>query len=238
MSRPAHLHSDDNDLLAFLAGYVSPHKLDLFDRILEERTRWITLVLENVYREHNASACLRTSDAFGLQDVHVVEDRVRFRPDGEVALGASKWLTLERHADTAQCLAVLRERGYRIVATSPRAEARPLDEFDVNEPVALLLGTERQGLTRTALDGADDLLRIPMYGFTASFNLSVSAALCLHHFVTRLRRTEIDWRLTHAERDVLRREWIRAAIGPAKLPAYERRFAAERAAAGTDGGTR
>lgn len=221
--------SNDPELTAFLEPFVSKHKRSLFDRVLEERTRWLTVVLEDVYQGFNASACLRSCEGFGVQDVHVVERRRDFKPDGQIAVGAPKWLTMHRHLSTPECYADLRERGYRIIATAPREDARPLAELDLDRPAALVFGTEKEGLTAEAIDGADETVFIPMHGFTESLNVSVCVALCLRDLTIRLRRddTTVDWHLTAEERAIVRAAWIRNAIGY-RLPAYERRFRLER----------
>lgn len=221
-----------DELTVFLESFVPERKRALFEQLLGERTRWVTVVLEDVYQEYNASACLRSCDGFGVQDVHVVERRNTFEPDGQIALGSTQWLTLHRHDSTPDCLADLRERGYRIVATSPNEESRPLDELDVDAPLALLFGTEMRGLSETALAGADETVHIPMQGFTRSFNVSVSVALCLWHVTTRLRASTLEWRLSPEDRAAVHREWIRAAIGD-RLPAYEQRWEEQRTTTAT-----
>ena len=99
--------------------FFSQGKRELFDRLAPLRTRHISVVLEDVYQSHNASAVLRSCDCFGVQDVHVVEARNPFNPAGDVAVGSSKWVDYSRHASIGQAYDTLRRRGYRIVATLP-----------------------------------------------------------------------------------------------------------------------
>ncbi len=218
----------DPDETEYLAEFLTPRRKALFERVLAERTRHVCLVLEDVYQEHNASACLRSSDVFGVQDVHVVEDENEFRPDGEVALGASRWLTLKRYGRTTDCLRELRRRGYRVVATSPSDDATPIDEFDVSRPAALVFGSELPGISSEMAAAADETVRIPMYGFTESLNVSVSVALCLQHVARELRASSVDWRLSRDEREELFGEWVRTSLGP-KRESFERRFEQDRA---------
>lgn len=213
----------DDDFTAFLEPFVSEGKRELFDSNLGDRTRWITVVLEDVYQQYNASACLRSCDGFGVQDVHVVEDRNTFEPDGQIALGAAQWLTMHRHDSTAECIDALHRDGYRVVATSPHGRSRSLAELAVDRPTALVFGTEMRGLSEEALELADETLHIPMRGFSESFNVSVCVAVCLWQLTQRMRATGVDWRLSAAERAALRGAWIRSAIGE-NLPAYERRW--------------
>lgn len=222
--------TDDSQaaLLVYLSGFVTEHKLRVFDERLRERTRHLTVVLEDIFRPHNASACLRSCDAFGVQDVHIIENRYRFRPNKDIERGSARWLTLHRHNETGdntpQCIARLRERGYRIVAACPHGQTVPLEEFDVSRPAALFFGTEAEGLSPGMLAAADERVRIPTYGFAESLNISVAVAVSMHHLSFRLRQSDVDWRLPPAEMAELRLAWVRTAIGKRRLPAIEAAF--------------
>lgn len=198
-----------HDLIGFLSPMVLEQRLALFDRVLEQRTRRITVLLENIYQAQNASAVLRSCECFGVQDVHAVEQRNRFVVDSEVDMSASKWLSLHHYTDTAQAVDILRQRGYRIVATSPHASAQTPESIDLDAgPIALMFGTERTGLSPQAMQLADEHLLIPMYGFIESFNISVSAAICLHTLTHRLRASGLPMGLSALERDDLRLRWL------------------------------
>ncbi|MFQ5731750.1 MAG: TrmH family RNA methyltransferase [Planctomycetaceae bacterium] len=215
-------------LLEFLSGFVTGNRLRLFDDNLRQRTRHVTVVLEDIFQPHNASACLRSCDAFGVQDVHIIENRYEYRLNPDIELGSAQWLTLRRHFsgddNTAVCIRDLREHGYRIVATSPRSDTHPLAECDVTRPAALLFGTEHEGLSETALNLADERVRIPTYGFAESLNISVAVAVALHHFTTQLRNSTVDWRLSESERNQLKLAWVRRTIGGKRLPIIEAEF--------------
>jgi tRNA (guanosine-2'-O-)-methyltransferase len=172
----------DPGLADYLSRFVTPDRLERFGEVLAERTRYITVAVEDIYQPHNASAVLRTCDAFGIQDVHIIENRNIYRLNPSVELGTAQWLTLHRHRgpenNTEAAINHLRSTGYRIVATSPHARQQELEALDLNAgPVAVLFGTEKEGLSETALSLADEYVAIPMYGFVESFNISVSAAL-------------------------------------------------------------
>src|SRR5690606_6445657 len=126
----------------------------------------------------NASACLRSCDCFGVQDVHVIENEHEFRVSRMISVGAAQWLSLHHHTTQAQntltCIARLREQGSRIVATASSDDATPLEDLDVTPPTALLFGTEKAGLSPEALEQADEVLCVPTYGFTESLNVSVA----------------------------------------------------------------
>jgi len=214
--------TDKKKLVEFLGGFVTSERMDLFRRIVEERTRYITVVLEDIYQPHNASAVLRSMDCFGIQDAHIIENSNEYRINPDVALGASKWLELNRYnqgdANTRQAIHLLKKKGYRIVATTPHQQDVGLPDFDL-EPgkVALLFGTELRGLSDTALSMSDEYLRIPMYGFTESFNISVSAAIILYHLREKLNHSHIPWQLSPQEKTELLLEWLRKSIKRSEL---------------------
>ena len=168
---------------------VSENRRALIDRIAPLRTRHITVALEDVYQSHNAAAVLRSCDCFGIQDVHVVERNNPFTPAGDVAVGSSKWVDYYSYPDIQSAYAELRCRGYRIVATTPHTNDTLITDLDISTPVALIFGTELTGLTPEAIDLADEYVKIPMYGFTESFNISVSVALSLFNLTERLRHS-------------------------------------------------
>lgn len=208
---------NEKALIEYLSGFVTPQRRGLFDRVLEERTRYITVVLEDIYQPHNASAVLRSMDCFGIQDAHIIENSNEYRINPDVALGASKWLNLIRYnqssANTTAAIDRLKSQGYRIAATTPHQNQVTLPDFDL-EPgrVALLFGTEMQGLSQTALDQADEFLKIPMYGFTESFNISVSAAIILYQLKQKLANSEIAWHLSPGEKQHILLEWLKKSI--------------------------
>ena len=174
------------ELITHLSPLVTNNRWNRFQEVLAERTQYITVVLENIYQPLNASAVLRSVDCFGIQDVHVIENYNEFTPDREVAMGSSRWLNIQRYNEeensTLHCIQKLKKEGYRIVATTPHKNNCNLQDFDLTKgKTALLFGTEMEGLTDVALQESDEFLKIPMYGFTESFNLSVAAGVCLQH---------------------------------------------------------
>jgi len=171
---------------------VSENRRQLIDRIAPLRTRHIAVALEDVYQSHNAAAVLRSCDCFGIQDVHVVEHNNPFNPAGDVAVGSSKWVDYYSYPDIEAAYKELRRRGYRIVATTPHTNDTLITDLDISTPVALIFGTELTGLSQQAIDLADEYVKIPMYGFTESFNISVSVALSLFNLTERLRHSQLN----------------------------------------------
>lgn len=193
--------------------FFSENKRALFDRLAPLRTRHISVVLEDIYQSHNASAVLRSCDCFGVQDVHVVEARNPFNPAVDVAVGSSKWVDYYRYNSIQDVYRNLHAKGYRIVATLPHENDTMIGDLDISQPTALVFGTELTGLTQEAIDGADAYVKIPMYGFTESFNISVCAALSLFSLTERMRRdTSLQWRLSDDDLLDLKLHWAMQAV--------------------------
>ncbi len=206
----------EKDLIVYLESFLTERRRALFRRVLDQRTRYLTVVLEDLYQPHNASAVLRSCECFGIQDVHIIENRNQYTVNPDIALGSSKWLNLikynNREDNTTAAIHTLKEQGYRIVATVPGEDATPLETFDLAAgKAALLFGTELTGLTETAVSLADEKLVIPMYGFTESFNISVSAGIILSHLVFRLHKTK-GWQLSPEEKEAIYLEWLKNSI--------------------------
>ena len=207
----------NSQLIEYLSACMTPERWNLFQQIITERTRHLTVVLEDIYQPHNASAVLRSCDCFGVQDVHVIENRNEYEVNPEVSLGASQWLNINRYNEkdeknSKRCVERLRSAGYQIVATSPHVDGQDTESISLHRPLAILMGTEGRGLSRTLLQEADIQLRIPMYGFTESFYLSVSAAIILNRLTERLRKSNLNWQLSSDEQEEILLQWMRRSI--------------------------
>jgi len=203
----------DPEFSAHLQSIVTSARLERMNQVLAERTRWIGVFLEDIYQAHNASAVLRTCDALGIQNVYTLEERNSLRINPEIALGSAQWLSLHRSKKEASgpsdIYEHIKSEGYRLVATSPHADSCTIDTLDLEKgKLVLMFGTEKNGLSDEALAAADEHVRIPMFGFVESFNISVSAAICLANLSLRLRTSNLDWRLTQDEQDQLLYSWM------------------------------
>ncbi|MDG0974148.1 MAG: RNA methyltransferase [Crocinitomicaceae bacterium] len=217
----------NEQLLEFFYSIITESKRAKFDKIAAERTRHLTVIIENVYQEQNASAIVRSCDCFGIHDIHAIEKDNSFSVNREIAMGAGKWVNIQHHQDpkfpTTTALNKLKQKGYRIVATTPHEEDTNIDELDLTQPTALLFGTEKMGLSEAALSQADAYVRIPMYGFSESFNVSVSAALCLHSLRQKLEKMPAEhWKMTHEEQVEVKLDWCRNILR--NVEASERDF--------------
>lgn len=197
----------DHNLLEYLEARITPERKERFLKILALRTRFLTVALEDVYQMHNASAVIRSCEAFGIQEAHLIEGRFGNRLDKNIAMGAEKWVDIYRHKSSKACMRELRARGYRIVATVASDKASSLHNFNLNTPTALFFGTEKDGLSPEVLEEADAAVYIPMHGFTESLNVSVAAAILLQHLRERLNTSDLDWKLSEKEVLEKRLDW-------------------------------
>ena len=197
-----------------LSEFALHERVRLLRCRLEQRTRYLAVCLENIYQSQNASAVLRTCDAFGVQDVHVVEHLHEYRINPDVSLGSEKWITLNRYSEPSdKVVERLRGNGYRIIATCPSENGVSLNEFDLAAgKCVLIFGTELTGLSDEVLSRADEFLYIPMRGFVESLNISVSAAIILHELTSRLRELNLAWQLSDEERDMLMLHWLKLSV--------------------------
>jgi len=199
-------------ILDHLQEYLTPRRKALFEKVLAQRTNHLTVVAQDVYQLHNTSAVVRSCDVFGIQNIHVIEENIPRRIDKEIAMGAQKWVDINRYTSTTDCLKSLKEKGYQIVATSPHEDSHLLDDFDVSKPAALFFGTEKDGLSQEVMSEADATIKIPMVGFTESLNISVSAAIILQSLTTKLKNSDITWEFTEEEKDQIRMDWTKKTI--------------------------
>lgn len=210
------------EIIQHLSKIVTPERYALFKKVVEDRTNYITVLLEDIFQPHNASAVLRSCDCFGIQNIHIVENRNEYNVNPDVALGSSNWLNLHTYNNkdhnTEDAVIALKKKGYRIIATTPHSNDVNLEDFDISKgKFALLFGSEMPGLTKTALNLADEYLKIPMFGFTESFNISVSAAIILHHLSHELRQSDIDYKLNDIEKDNLILNWLKNSVKKSDL---------------------
>ena len=204
-------------LLNYLEEFITENRKALFLSVLRQRTRHFTIVLENIYQQHNTSAVVRSCDIFGIQDLHVIENTYASKVSRHVARGAQKWLTFHRYNtnanNTVSCFQRLRKDRYQIIATTPNHHnSCSLHDFDFTKKSAFVFGAEKKGVSDSVMEYADGFLKIPMVGFTESLNISVAAAIILESVTTRLRNSKLDWKLSDEEMMSLYQEWIEKSI--------------------------
>lgn len=206
----------DEKFLNYLEEFVTDKRKETFAKVLAERTRHFTVVLEDIFQPHNSSAVIRSCDIFGVQDVHVIQNKYSSKVSKHVAKGSQKWLDIKKYnqsaTNTQDCLDDLRNDGYQIIATTPHNESCFLHEFDITKKSAFVFGVEKEGVSEYTMNQADGFLKIPMVGFTESLNISVAAAIILQDITTKLRASNIQWQLSEQEKALLYYEWVQKSI--------------------------
>jgi len=202
----------DIKLLEHLEGFLTENRKDKFTKVLSQRTKHFTVATEDVYQLHNTSAVMRSCDVFGIQELHIIEEQNSKDIDREIAMGAQKWVDLNRYHSVKDALKDLKARGYQIVATTPHEKDSELSEFDVTKKSCFFFGRETEGLSQEVIDQADCFLKIPMVGFTESLNISVSAAIILQDTTTKLKASDVSWQLSEEEQLEKRMDWCKKTI--------------------------
>jgi len=210
------------ELVDYLSEFISENKRSKIEQVLAMRTRHMTLAVEDVYQPHNASAVVRTCDSYGIQEMHIIENRNKYTISTDVASGSAKWVDLVQHNkeenNTVSCIKHLKSKGYKVIATTPHNNDVPLDELDINSPIALLFGNEQEGLSQEAIDLSDGFVKIPMFGFTESLNISVSAAICMHALISKIHKLDPAlWKLSEEEKLNIKLRWVKSIIKKSDL---------------------
>ena len=220
-----------SELITHLSSFLSEERIGKFDEVLLSRTRKITVVLEDLYQSHNASAVIRSCEIFGIQDIHVIETNNKFSTNNEISVGSAGWVDIYNYRngsefDSASCYYRLKKAGYSIVATTPAENSKGLDSINIENKIALLFGTEEYGLSKQAIENSDYSVRIPMYGFTESFNVSVACSLILRDLTERLRHSNSNWNLSEEESSDIKYSWLMKSVKNSDL--IVKRFLEER----------
>lgn len=210
------------NLIDYLKEFVTEERFRKIQEVAKDRTHHLCVAVEDLYQAHNTNAVIRSAECFGVQNIHVIQNQFEFQVNREISMGASKWLDIHSHNTTKECIQDLKQKGYRVVATMPAEKETMLDEVDLSTPIAFLFGTEKFGLSSEAIELADEFVKIPMYGFTESYNVSVSSALVMMSAMSRLRKSDISWQLPESEQHTLMLKFLRASIR--EVEKIEKRF--------------
>lgn len=203
--------------IACLREFMTPERFAVLRATVSMRTRYMTVLAENMYHGQNAAALIRHCEAFGVQQMHTVETLCSFEPNPDIARGTDRWVDVQQHASTGEAVAALRKAGYRIVATTPHREDVTPETFEVGRgPFALVFGTEHAGISDEVIASADEFLRIPMCGMVESLNVSASAAILIYMLSERVRLTVGGWRMTPAEQAEVLDRWMRRSVKDAE----------------------
>jgi tRNA (guanosine-2'-O-)-methyltransferase len=190
-----------------------PRRKERIDEVVAQRTRTFTLVFDQIGDPHNLSAILRTCEGFGVQEVHVVvSKRDGYKPNPKITQGAEKWLDITFHADIQACAAHLKGRGFLFCVSDFGEASVPLHSLPLEKKVALVLGNEVSGVSEDAKALADQRFVIPMLGFAQSYNVSVTAAVCLALTREHRRKLGLVGDLDDADASALRRRFYELAV--------------------------
>jgi len=204
--------TDKKKLISFLSEMVTERRIQRFNEVISRRTGYLRVVVEDLYQGHNASAVIRSCDCFGVQHMHFIENKNSMKVNDEIALGAGSWVSVHKHKSTLECFQELKNKGYRIVATTPHKNDYTIDSLPLDNKIALVFGTELSGISEEVIKQADEFVKIPMFGFTESFNISVSAALCMYELTKRIRKEKIKWELEEEEKTEVYLQWLMNSI--------------------------
>lgn len=203
-------------LIEKFGEFLSEDRKQFIENTLHNRTEYIRVVLEDIADPHNTNAIIRTGEGLGIQHYHVIEKQNAFKIGRGVSRGATKWVDIHQHLETENpaklVLGELKKKGYKIVVSSPDRNATPIQQLNVNQPIALVLGNEQDGVSTEAIEMADEFINIPMYGFTESFNVSVAAAVCLFNLIHMVRDQNINWQLNEQQLEKYRLVWYKKCM--------------------------
>lgn len=205
----------------YLTTFLTDERNARILEVLGNRTRHLTVVVEDLFQTQNISAVMRTCECVGIQDIHIIEGENEFSIHSAISMGADKWLNRYHYpvSDTniSDCILGLKEKGYTVVATLPGDDSCYMEDLPIDKPIALLFGTELKGLTPEAIALSDRSVKIPMYGFTTSFNISNSVAIMATYFIEKLKKSSLNWKLSEEEKEILYLEWLQKSIKTPKL---------------------
>ena len=200
----------------YLKPFVTENRMQRFDTVLAERTRHFTVILEDLYQKHNQSAIVRSCDVFGVQDLHIIENKYVSYTSNQVAKGAQKWLDFKLYDsinhNTQSCIDAVKNAGYQLIVTTPHNDSCFVNDFAISKKSAFVFGVEKEGVSEQMMEQADGFIKIPMYGFTESLNVSVAAAIILQNVTERMRKSNVNWQLSEAEKLQIKLQWMKKSI--------------------------
>ena len=197
----------NRETFEYLKQFLTDERLRKIEHFAAESSDFVLPVMEDVYQFRNAAAIVRSVEACGFHKIVAMESDNVFNPNLRVTKGAENWVEVEKLPHHLDSLKEIKNRGYKILAVSPENNATMLPDYQMNEPIALVFGTELEGVTDEILDFADETLAIPMYGFTKSFNVSVAAAICVYELKQKLIKSNIDYKLSEEKLWKMKVRW-------------------------------
>jgi tRNA (guanosine-2'-O-)-methyltransferase len=200
------------DDIASLEARLTPRRVQLLRELAAKRSRFYCMVLEDLVDPHNISAVIRTSEVFGLQDVHIIEEVNAYEINKSVLKGSFKWMNLYRYKQRSTCMDLLKSKGYQIAVASTNTST-PIYEIDLDKPTAFYMGSERFGNHPETLEKADVHFILPQYGITESMNVSVAAGVLMTHLECHMRaKSREQFCLNSFEQEKILLEWYKRHV--------------------------
>jgi tRNA (guanosine-2'-O-)-methyltransferase len=181
------LQTTSTQILEALGPLLTDERRLRLEQVVARRSLHLVSVLENIYDRGNISAVMRSSEAFGFLGMSLVDaPGARFKAANRVTRGADKWLDVRGFTSAAAVVGTLKSEGYQIWATDLETDDS-IDMIDWTKPTAIVLGNEKDGISPEMRGLVDGRFRIPMLGFSQSFNISVAAALIFYRAHLEMR---------------------------------------------------
>lgn len=209
-----------SNIISKLSDVINDDRVALLKEVLDQRTRYLTVVLDDIYQAQNTSAIIRTCECLGIQDLHVIEDKNEHKTNRDVVKGASKWINLQqyiKHDGRDNCLEHLKQQDYKIVTMALNDDCIPLEDLPVTDKLAIYFGCEETGLSKDIENNADYKVQIPITGFTQSYNVSVSAGISLYYLINKIKDTQQNWQLEKEEKEKLLIDWLSKSTPTGKV---------------------
>lgn len=202
-----HLKVNYKTVLDLLLPQITPERQLRFDEVLAHRTFEVATVCEGIYDRGNISAVVRSAEAFGFAPFHIIERDEKFKNSQRVTRGADKWIEEKKWKSSEAAIAHLKSEKRKLIVTSLDANIA-IDDIDFSQPVALVMGNEKEGVSELMKASADYRIKIPMYGFVQSFNISVAAAISLYHISQKRKQIGKTSELTEVQKNILRAHYV------------------------------
>ncbi|MGZ5192605.1 MAG: TrmH family RNA methyltransferase [Kaistella sp.] len=202
----------DQQTFDYLKQFLTDERLMKIEHFAPESSDFVLPVMEDIFQFRNAAAIVRSVEACGFHKIVAMESENEFNPNLRVTKGAETWVEVEKMPHHLDSLQEIKNRGYKILAVSPEKNATMLPDYELTGPVALVFGTEKEGVTEEILDFADETLAIPMYGFTRSFNVSVATAICFYELKQKLIKSNLDYKLSEENLWKMKIRWAKNSI--------------------------
>ncbi len=202
-------YSSINPTFLTMTQKITDERLAKMNSVLDKRLNKLTIILDNVFDRHNISAVLRSCEAFGIQDVHIIETTEKFVVNREISHRCEKWLSLHIWKDFKKCADFLKKNGFTIYSTCFADDAVSIHDISIDSPIAIVVGNEHRGVDSEITELCDGKVIIPMHGFVQSLNVSVASAVALAALSFKLRsNADESTFITDGRKNELRNKWL------------------------------